>query len=35
MAAYWIAHVEVTDPEWLGEYAKLAGPAIPPTAAVF
>lgn len=28
MTALWIAHVEVTDPESYGLYAKLAGPAI-------
>lgn len=28
MAAYWIAHVEVTDPEAYGEYAKRATAAI-------
>ena len=28
MAAYWIAHVEVTDPEAYGEYAKRATGAI-------
>jgi uncharacterized protein (DUF1330 family) len=28
MPAYWIAHVEVTDPDGYGKYAKLAGPAI-------
>ncbi len=28
MPAYWIAHVEVTDAEGYGKYAKLAGPAI-------
>jgi uncharacterized protein (DUF1330 family) len=28
MLAYWIAHVEVTDAERYGEYAKRAGPAI-------
>ena len=28
MAAYWIAHVEVTDPDAYGEYAKLATVAI-------
>ena len=28
MAAYWIAHVEVTDPGVYGEYAKLATEAI-------
>ena len=26
--AYWIARVNVTDPETYGEYAKRAGPAI-------
>lgn len=26
--AYWIAHVEVTDPETYGEYAKIATEAI-------
>lgn len=26
--AYWIAHVEVTDAEAYGRYAKLAGPAL-------
>ena len=28
MAAYWIAHVDVTDPEAYGEYAKRATIAI-------
>jgi uncharacterized protein (DUF1330 family) len=28
MAAYWIAHVEVSDIERYGEYARRAGPAI-------
>ena len=28
MPALWIAHVEVTDEEAYGRYAKLAGPAI-------
>lgn len=28
MPAYWIGHVEVTDPEAYGKYAELAGPAI-------
>ena len=28
MAAYWIAHVSVNDPEVYGEYAKLATRAI-------
>lgn len=28
MAAYWIGHVEVTNPEAYGKYAELAGPAI-------
>ncbi|MCY4259364.1 MAG: DUF1330 domain-containing protein [Rhodobacteraceae bacterium] len=28
MAAYWIAHVDVTDSEVYGEYAKLATEAI-------
>ena len=28
MPAYWIAHVEVSDAERYGEYAKRAGPAI-------
>lgn len=28
MAALWIAHVTVTDPDSYGKYAKLAGPAI-------
>lgn len=28
MPALWIAHVEVTDAEAYGKYAKLAGPAI-------
>lgn len=28
MPAYWIAHVEVTDPDAYGKYAALAGPAI-------
>ncbi|MEM7524478.1 MAG: DUF1330 domain-containing protein [Pseudomonadota bacterium] len=28
MKAYWIAHVEVTDPDVYGEYAKIATEAI-------
>lgn len=28
MPAYWIAHVEVSDADAYGEYAKRAGPAI-------
>ena len=28
MAAYWVAHVAVSDAETYGEYAKRAGPAI-------
>jgi uncharacterized protein (DUF1330 family) len=28
MSAYWIAHVEVSDPDVYGEYAKLATEAI-------
>ena len=28
MPAYWIAHVEVSDAERYGEYARRAGPAI-------
>lgn len=28
MPAYWIAHVEVTDADRYGEYARRAGPAI-------
>jgi len=28
MAAYWISHVTVTDPDSYGRYAALAGPAI-------
>ena len=28
MAAYWVAHVEVTDPETYGKYAALATEAI-------
>ena len=28
MPAYWIAHIEVTDADRYGEYAKRAGPAI-------
>ena len=28
MSAYWMAHVNVTDANEYGEYAKLAGPAI-------
>ena len=28
MAAYWVAHVTVTDEARYGEYAKRAGPAI-------
>lgn len=26
--AYWIAHIEVTEPEGYGRYARLAGPAL-------
>ncbi len=29
MAAYWIAHIKVTDPEIYGEYLKRASVAIP------
>ena len=28
MPAYWITHIEVTDADRYGEYAKRAGPAI-------
>lgn len=35
MTALWIAHVNVTDPESYGEYAKLAGPAIAAHGGVF
>ncbi len=33
--ALWIAHVEVTDPEAYGKYAKAAGPAIAAHGGVF
>ena len=33
--ALWIAHVEVTDPEAYGRYAKEAGPAIAAHGGVF
>ncbi|MDT1063459.1 DUF1330 domain-containing protein [Paracoccus sp. CPCC 101403] len=35
MTALWIAHVNVTNPESYGEYAKLAGPAIAAHGGVF
>ncbi len=35
MTALWIAHVEVTDPEAYGRYAKAAGPAIAAHGGVF
>ncbi|MDF3856572.1 DUF1330 domain-containing protein [Paracoccus sp. P2] len=35
MTALWIAHVNVTDPEAYGEYARLAGPAIAAHGGVF
>lgn len=35
MTALWIAHVNVTDPEAYGKYAKLAGPAIAAHGGVF
>ncbi|KFI34184.1 hypothetical protein CG51_04820 [Haematobacter missouriensis] len=35
MSALWIAHVEVTDPEAYGKYAKLAGPALAKFGGVF
>ncbi|REF67363.1 MULTISPECIES: DUF1330 domain-containing protein [Paracoccus] len=35
MTALWIAHVNVTDPEAYGEYARLAGPAIAAYGGVF
>lgn len=35
MTALWIAHVNVTDPQAYGEYAKLAGPAIAAHGGVF
>lgn len=35
MSALWIAHVEVTDPEAYGRYAKLAGPALAKFGGVF
>lgn len=35
MTALWIAHVNVTDPEAYGRYAKLAGPAIAAHGGVF
>ncbi|MDG1282001.1 MAG: DUF1330 domain-containing protein [Pseudorhodobacter sp.] len=34
-SALWIAHVEVTDAEAYGKYAKLAGPAIAAHGGVF
>ena len=34
-AAYWIAHVEVTNPEAYGKYAAGAGPAIAAHGGVF
>ena len=34
-SALWIAHVEVTDPEAYGKYAKAAGPAIAAHGGVF
>ncbi|MFG6079307.1 DUF1330 domain-containing protein [Paracoccus litorisediminis] len=35
MTALWIAHVNVTNPDAYGEYAKLAGPAIAAHGGVF
>lgn len=35
MSALWIAHVNVTDAEAYGRYAKLAGPAIAAHGGVF
>ncbi|OWJ80490.1 DUF1330 domain-containing protein [Haematobacter genomosp. 1] len=35
MSALWIAHVEVTDAEAYGKYAKLAGPALAKFGGVF
>ncbi|MDS9467231.1 DUF1330 domain-containing protein [Paracoccus sp. MBLB3053] len=35
MTALWIAHVNVTDADSYGEYAKLAGPAIAAHGGVF
>lgn len=35
MTALWIAHVNVTDAQAYGEYAKLAGPAIAAHGGVF
>ncbi|KGJ03723.1 Uncharacterized conserved protein, DUF1330 family [Paracoccus halophilus] len=35
MTALWIAHVNVTDAEAYGKYAKLAGPAIAAHGGVF
>jgi len=35
MTALWIAHVNVTNPDSYGEYAKLAGPAIAAHGGVF
>ncbi|KFI31905.1 DUF1330 domain-containing protein [Haematobacter massiliensis] len=35
MSALWIAHVEVTDPDAYGKYAKLAGPALAKFGGVF
>lgn len=35
MTALWIAHVNVTEPEAYGRYAKLAGPAIAAHGGVF
>ena len=34
-AAFWIAHVKVTDPEAYGKYAALAGPAMARFGGVF
>jgi uncharacterized protein (DUF1330 family) len=34
-SAFWIAHVEVTDAEAYGKYAKAAGPAIAAHGGVF
>ncbi len=34
-SAFWIAHVEVTDTEAYGRYAKLAGPALAADGGVF
>jgi len=35
MTALWIAHVNVTNPDSYGEYARLAGPAIAAHGGVF